>query len=132
MCIIATTNKDLKVRMADGLFREDLFYRLEVIPIAVPPLRDRKEDIPLLVDHFIQRFNRNNTTPISGTSPRALASLRCYHWPGNIRELENCIDRAAVMTDGKVIDVEDISSILRTISHSGPSSSPDGDSRPSA
>ncbi len=128
--IIATTNKNLRAKVADGQFREDLFYRLEVIPIVVPPLRDRIEDIPLLVDHFIQKFNRNNTKYISGISPRTMASLLCYHWPGNVRQLENSIERAAVMTDGKVIDVEDISSILGSTLNAGPASSPNGDPAP--
>jgi DNA-binding NtrC family response regulator len=119
--IIAATNKDLRTMVAEGRFREDLFYRLEVIPINLPPLRQHKEDIPLLVDHFIQRFNRNNTKQISGISSRTMAALLRYHWPGNVRELENCIERAAVMTDGKIIDLEDISHVLR--STGGPKSS---------
>jgi len=112
--IIAATNKDLKAMVANGQFREDLYFRLEVIPITLPPLRQHKEDIPLLVDHFIQRFNRNNTKQINGTSSRTMAALLRYHWPGNVRELENCIERSAVMTDGKIIDLEDISLVLRS------------------
>ena len=119
--IIAATNKDLRTMVAEGGFREDLFYRLEVIPINLPPLRQHKEDIPLLVDHFIHRFNRNNTKQISGISSRTMAALLRYQWPGNVRELENCIERAAVMTDGKIIDLEDISHLLR--SAGGPTAS---------
>ncbi len=112
--IIAATNKDLEAMVAGGTFREDLYYRLDVIPITLPPLRDRKEDIPLLVDHFIQKFNRNNRKQIRGVSSNTMGALLRYHWPGNVRELENCIERAAVMTDGNILDLQDLSQVLRT------------------
>jgi two-component system, NtrC family, response regulator AtoC len=111
--LIAATNKDLRARVAAGQFREDLFYRLEVIPITLPPLRERKEDIPLLVDHCIAKFNRHSKKQIRGLSARTLGGLLRYPWPGNIRELENCIERAAVMTDGDVLDVPDLTQLLR-------------------
>jgi DNA-binding NtrC family response regulator len=111
--IIAATNKDLRALAGAGKFREDLFYRLEVIPITLPPLRERKEDIPLLVDHFIQKFNRNNKKQIRGISSTTMGVLLRYHWPGNVRELENCIERAAVMADGDILDVKDLAQVLR-------------------
>ena len=111
--IIAATNKDLRQMVGDGKFREDLYYRLEVIPLMLPPLRQRKEDIPLLVDHFIQKFNRNNTKQVRGVSSRTMGVLLRYHWPGNVRELENCIERAAVMADEDILDVTDLNQVLR-------------------
>ncbi len=113
--IIAATNKDLRAMVEEGKFREDLFYRLEVIPISLPALRQRKEDIPLLVDHFIQKFNRNNKKQIRGISSTTMGVLLRYHWPGNVRELENCIERAAVMADGDILDVKDLNQVLRPI-----------------
>jgi DNA-binding NtrC family response regulator len=111
--IIAATNKDLRQMASSGKFREDLYYRLEVIPLILPPLRRRKEDIPLLVDHFIQKFNRNNTKQIRGVTSRTMGVLLRYHWPGNIRELENCVERAAVMTDGDILEIADLTQVLR-------------------
>ncbi len=119
--IIAATNKDLRNMVAEAKFREDLFYRLEVIPLVIPPLRQRKEDVPLLVDHFIQEFNRNNKKQIRGVSSRTMGVLLRYHWPGNIRELENCIERAAVMADGDILDVTDLTQILRPVAAGSPS-----------
>ena len=113
--ITAATNKDIRAMVAAGSFREDLYYRLEVIPLVLPPLRDRKEDIPLLVDHFIEKFNRNNKKQIRGLSSKTMGILLRYHWPGNIRELENCIERAAVMADGDILDLEDLSQVLKPI-----------------
>ena len=110
--IIAATNRNLRSMVNEGRFREDLFYRLEVIPITVPPLRERKEDISLLVDHYVQRFNRNNAQHIAGVSANAMRALLRYDWPGNVRELENCIERAAVMADGKRIELQDLAPIL--------------------
>ena len=111
--IIAATNRDLRSMVAAGTFREDLFYRLEVLPLTLPPLRQHKEDIPLLVDHFIQRFNRTNTKQIQCVSSRSVTALLQYPWPGNVRELENCIERAAVLCDGKILDVDDLALVLR-------------------
>ncbi len=123
--IVAATNKDLRAMVAEGKFREDLFYRLEVIPITMPPLRARKEDIPLLVDHFIQKFNRNNKKQIRGVSTRTMGVLLQYHWPGNIRELENCIERAAVMADTEILDIADLTAILRPAGEPLPNSASD-------
>jgi Nif-specific regulatory protein len=117
--IIAATNKDLRQMVSDAKFREDLYYRLEVIPLVLPPLRQRKEDIPLLVDHFIQKFNRNNTKQVRGVSSRTMGVLLRYHWPGNVRELENCIERAAVMADEDILDVTDLNQILRPATPNG-------------
>jgi DNA-binding NtrC family response regulator len=118
--------------VAEGKFREDLFYRLEVIPLLLPPLRQRKEDIPLLVDHFIQKFNRNNTKQVRGVSSRTMGVLLRYHWPGNVRELENCIERAAVMSDDDILDVTDLNQILRpaTLDASKSTAGEDGETWP--
>ncbi len=113
--IIAATNRDLLTRVAAGTFREDLFYRLEVLPLTVPPLRERREDIPLLVDHFIRKLNRHNEKQIRGVSPASLDLLLRYHWPGNVRELENCIERAAVMADGDTLEAQDLPEILQSL-----------------
>ncbi|UCC44914.1 MAG: sigma-54-dependent Fis family transcriptional regulator, partial [Candidatus Zixiibacteriota bacterium] len=94
--IVATTNRNLKEYIADGRFREDLYYRLNVIPIYLPPLKDRKEDIPVLVEHFIQKYNGENGKEIVGVNPQTLRLFMKYDWPGNIRELENLIERAVV------------------------------------
>ena len=106
--IIAATNRDLKKAIEEGKFREDLYYRLNVISILIPPLRERKEDIPLLVDHFIEKFNIEMKKKIEGISPEALNSIMAYIWPGNVRELENTIERAMVITKGTMIHVEDL------------------------
>ncbi len=106
--ILAATNRDLRQLVQAGKFREDLFYRLEVISLTLPPLRERKEDIPLLVDHFIQKFNRSNKKQIKAISPRALQALMLHNWPGNVRELENCIERWAVMSDEGSLETFDL------------------------
>ncbi len=106
--ILAATNEDLADAVRRGAFREDLFYRLSVVPIHLPPLRERKEDIPLLVDHFLQKYNKRAKKKIAGVSARALKALKEYDWPGNIRELENTIERAVVLTRGDGIDLEDV------------------------
>jgi len=106
--IIAATNKDLKKLVNQGKFREDLFYRLYVVPIYLPPLRERKEDIPLLVEHFIERFNKKSKKQIEGISHEALSLLMDYSWKGNIRELENAIEHAFVKCHGKIIDEENL------------------------
>ncbi len=103
--IISATNKDLKEMVKKKEFRDDLYYRLNVVKIEVPPLRERKEDIPLLVDHFISHFNKLLNKDIKEISPEALSLLMAYDWPGNIRELENVIERAAILCLNDVIDV---------------------------
>jgi len=109
--LIAATNQDLRARVQAGTFREDLFYRLEVIPITLPPLRERKEDIPLLVEHFLSKFTRHSKRPLR-LSPRTLQTLLRYGWPGNVRELENCLERAVVMAEGPLVDIPDLAPLL--------------------
>ncbi|MBH0188308.1 MAG: sigma-54-dependent Fis family transcriptional regulator [Nitrospira sp.] len=95
--IVAATNQDLETLVEEKRFRQDLFYRLHVIPIVIPPLRERRSDIPLLIDHFLARFNQTKHTAISGVEPDALRLLTSYDWPGNIRELENMVERLVVL-----------------------------------
>ncbi|BDI32248.1 acetoacetate metabolism regulatory protein AtoC [Capsulimonas corticalis] len=97
--LIAATNADLEQLIKHGKFREDLYYRLDVIQIVLPPLRERAEDIPILVDVFLDKFNRENGRNISSVSPEAMLALSVYSWPGNVRELENVIERCTVMSD---------------------------------
>ncbi|MBI4637649.1 MAG: sigma-54-dependent Fis family transcriptional regulator [Candidatus Rokubacteria bacterium] len=106
--IIAATNVDLKQAVSAQTFREDLYYRLNVVPITMPPLRDRRDDIPLLVDHFIRRYNDEFVKRIEGLTPEALAALREYPWPGNVRELQNIIERSVVLVDGPLIGLNDL------------------------
>jgi DNA-binding NtrC family response regulator len=106
--VVAATNQDLRAALEQGSFREDLYYRLNVVPINIPPLRERKEDIPYLVDHFLERFARESGKPIQGITPAAQKTLMEFHWPGNVRELENIIERAVALSSGDVIDVADI------------------------
>ncbi|MCX7635577.1 MAG: sigma-54 dependent transcriptional regulator [Syntrophales bacterium] len=106
--IISATNRDLEARVREGLFREDLFYRLNVVVMHVPPLRERKEDIPLLIDYFIKRFAGENNKNIVGISSEARDILIKYDYPGNVRELENIIERAVVISRDPVISIEDL------------------------
>jgi len=111
--IIAATNKDLANLVRKGVFREDLFFRLNVLTIAMPPLRERGDDILLLAHHFVTRFAKEFGKPTLRFSDNALQVLRNYHWPGNVRELENVVQRLVVMTDGDVIEVSDLPSLMR-------------------
>ncbi len=104
--IIAATNVDLKQQVREGKFREDLFYRLNVITIDLPPLRQRKEDIPLLAEFFLQRYAKENDRPARHITPEALRALLTYSWPGNVREVENVIERAVVLSSGPEIGTE--------------------------
>jgi DNA-binding NtrC family response regulator len=106
--IVAATNKDLQRAVAAGSFREDLFYRLNVIPIRLPPLRDRREDIPLLVDLFLERLAAELEREIEGVSPEAMGALMAQPWPGNVRELRNVLERGAVVARGPVIELGDL------------------------
>jgi Nif-specific regulatory protein len=117
--IIAATNRDLEALMAKGDFREDLFYRLNVFPVFVPPLRERINDIPALVDFFIQKSNSYNGTNIKRISSSAIDMLMVYHWPGNIRELENCIERSCIMSSDGVIRSHNLPPTLQTAVSSG-------------
>jgi len=115
--VIAATNRELKGEMRAGRFREDLFYRLNVIPLVVPPLRERREDIPLLVDHILKRLRKRGLDRVRAVSPEAMRSLIDYPWPGNVRELENVLERGAVCARGTVLGMEDLAEEVRE--HSG-------------
>ena len=104
--VVAATNRDLKDEISKGRFREDLFYRLNVIPIRLPPLRERRADIPLLVNRFLEKFNRENGKSVTKLSRQVMDLLMEYPWPGNVRELENCIERAVVMSPGETLSGE--------------------------
>jgi two-component system, NtrC family, response regulator HydG len=106
--IIAATHRDLKTMAQEGTFREDLFYRLNVIPVRVPALRERTEDIPLLVNHFISRFAAENASPVEGITPDALTHLVANPWPGNVRELENVMERAVVLSQSNQITTSEV------------------------
>jgi two-component system response regulator PilR (NtrC family) len=111
--LVAASNRDLSRAVSDGVLREDLFYRLNVIPIHLPPLRDRREDIPLLVSHFIKKLSREVGRAVQGMTPEALAVLEQYHWPGNIRELENVVERAIVLGSNETLDADVLPATLR-------------------
>lgn len=106
--ILAATNENLADCVRNGKFREDLFYRLSVVPIHLPPLRERKKDIPLLVDHFLRKHNKKTKKNITNVSPQVKKALKEYDWPGNIRELENTIERAVVLSKTETIEIEDL------------------------
>jgi DNA-binding NtrC family response regulator len=106
--VVAATNQDLRAALEQGTFREDLYYRLNVVPINIPPLRERKEDIPYLIDYFITRFAQISGKVITGITPAAQRILMNFPWPGNVRELENIIERAVALSTGAVLDVADI------------------------
>jgi len=112
--VIAATNRDLRDMIKQGTFREDLFYRLNVIHIVVPPLRDRREDIPVLANQFLSQFTAQGRSSITGISPEAMKALGEYSWPGNVRELENVIERLVVTVSGSTIELEHLSSEIRT------------------
>ncbi len=104
--VIAATNKNFEKEIAEGRFREDLYYRLSVIPIQLPPLRERREDIPLLARHFLERFRQSMDKPIVSISPEAMSRLESYDWPGNVRELENTMERAVALETGSEISLK--------------------------
>jgi transcriptional regulator with GAF, ATPase, and Fis domain len=106
--VIAATNRDLKAAIANGTFRSDLFYRLDVFPIAVPPLRDRKDDILMLVEYFVQRYAARMAKKIRSVDQKTLRLLQEYDWPGNIRELTNIIERSVILTSGDVLAVDEM------------------------
>jgi DNA-binding NtrC family response regulator len=111
--VITATNKDLDEEVAEGRFRADLYFRLNVIPIRVPPLRERRDDIPILVDHFVARYNREKGRALEGILPEALEILSRYPWPGNVRELENLVERFVVLKGSGLIGPEDIPQKIR-------------------
>ncbi len=117
--IIAATNKDIEKELQKGGFREDLYYRLKVITIELPPLRERKEDIPALTDFFINKYNQEFGKRVKGAEENAMKSLIEYYWPGNIRQLESVIERAVLMCEGTFINLKDIKSELRSSQGTG-------------
>jgi DNA-binding NtrC family response regulator len=106
--IVAATHRNLEKTVAEGNFREDLYYRLNVVPITVPPLRERREDVSLLIDRFVAITNRNKKKALKGFSPEAVASLMNHDWPGNVRELENLVQRMAIFCGGSIVTLEDL------------------------
>ena len=117
--LLAATNKDMERAIAAGTFREDLYYRLNVFSIFVPPLRERKADLLLLVDHFLEKFSREHHKNIKRISTPAIDMLMSYHWPGNVRELENTLERSVLMCDGQVIHGHHLPPTLQTAEGSG-------------
>ena len=106
--VIAATNQDLRAALEQGTFREDLYYRLNVVPINLPPLRERREDIPFLAEHFVRKLAPMLGSRVEGITEAAIQKLMAYHWPGNVRELENVIERSIVLAKGTVLDADDI------------------------
>jgi DNA-binding NtrC family response regulator len=111
--VIAATNVDLEQAVAEGRFRKDLYYRLNVIHLSIPPLRDRQEDIPLLALHFLDKFCLENNRAIMGIAPEAMAALKSYYWPGNVRELQNVVERAVALCQGNMIELADLPDEVR-------------------
>jgi len=124
--IIAATNKDLAREIEEGRFREDLYYRLNVVALEMPPLRERREDIPLLAQHFLETLSRNNRKNIKGFTPQAMDRLVKYDWPGNVRELMNAVERGVVLSRSEYMDEEVLSLISSDESSSQDISSGDG------
>ncbi|WP_031482350.1 sigma-54-dependent transcriptional regulator [Maridesulfovibrio frigidus] len=106
--IVAATNKNLKKAVENGTFREDLYYRLNVVSIELPPLRERREDIPFMIDHFLVKYSAENNKKFEGFSPSAMDYMSAYEWPGNVRQLQNVIERCVVLTSGTVITTDDL------------------------
>ena len=125
--VIAATNRNLKDLIAQGQFREDLFYRLNVISFWVPPLRERKEDIPLMLNHFVTQFTRNGQYAVKSIAPAAVEQLVAYSWPGNVRELENVLERLVVTVGREVVQVDDLPAEIRA--QDGSSVRPPGERR---
>ncbi|MEK7300847.1 MAG: sigma-54 dependent transcriptional regulator, partial [Nitrospirota bacterium] len=126
---LAATNKDLPRAVKDGAFREDLYYRLSMFPVTLPPLRDRQEDTPVLAHHIIEREGARGGVKKKPLSPGAMEALCHYHWPGNIRELENVLARAVILSDGPVIHAEDLG-LPGVVTPQGAAPIPDGKSMP--
>lgn len=124
--IIAATNRDLAKAVKNGKFREDLYYRLKVIPISLPPLRERKEDIPLLVKSFVDAFNQEFKKSTTGVDEEAMDCLMGYHWPGNVRELRNVVERAMILENKPKLTTEDLPREIRDPSRDRPASVPEG------
>jgi transcriptional regulator with GAF, ATPase, and Fis domain len=114
--VIAATNRDLEKEVEKHQFRSDLFFRLNVLPIALPPLRSHAEDIPLLVEYFIDTFNTEFRKRVLGATPAAYSLLQAYGWPGNVRELRNVIERAMLLSDGDRLDTRDFAAMAKSVS----------------
>ncbi|HSH75269.1 MAG TPA: sigma-54 dependent transcriptional regulator [Longimicrobiales bacterium] len=125
--VISATNQDLEVAVESGDFRKDLYYRLAVVPVHLPALRARREEIPQLARHLLERHAGRLRVEVDGISPEAMEVLLAYSWPGNIRELENVIERALVLTDGKTISIDDLPEAVRRPAPEGPTMAVDGD-----
>jgi transcriptional regulator with PAS, ATPase and Fis domain len=108
ICIITATNKNLEEEIKKGNFKEDLYYRLNVIPLTLPPLRARKDDIPLLAEYFLNKFSKEYNAEPEQITPRAMSALRRYDWPGNVRQLENVLRQVFVLGEGNLIDLNDL------------------------
>ena len=117
--VVAATNRNLEAALAEGSFREDLYYRLNVFPIFIPPLRQRRADVLPLADHFVEKYAREHGKTIKRISTPAIDQLASYHWPGNVRELENTIERAVLMADGEVIHGHHLPPTLQTAEATG-------------
>jgi DNA-binding NtrC family response regulator len=104
--LLSATNRDLKTEIKNGRFREALYFRLNVFQIALPPLRERRDDVPILVQHFIEKFNSDSGKRVAGIHPDTLDVLKNYDWPGNIRELRNAVERAVILCDGELVQPE--------------------------
>jgi len=117
--VIAATNKDLEQAIKDVQFREDLYYRLNVFSIYLPPLRERRPDVLLLADHFVEKYSVAHGKNVKRISTPAIDMLMSYHWPGNVRELENCIERAVLVCEGGVVHAHDLPPSLQTAEVSG-------------
>jgi Nif-specific regulatory protein len=124
--VIAASNRDLDKEIAEGRFRQDLYYRLNVVPIIIPPLRKRTGDIPPLVEFFIARSNRKNFKDVHGVTQKAMDLFMCYSWPGNVRELENAVEHAVVLSDKPEIDIEHLPLALRVFAGAAEGSAPSG------
>jgi two-component system response regulator HydG len=112
--LVAATNQDLRAAVREGRFREDLYYRLNVIAVPIPPLRDRRDDVPLLAEHFLQLYADRNGRRLSGFSRAAVEAMARYDWPGNVRELENAVERSVVLSRGSAIELDDLPPEVRT------------------
>ena len=113
--VVAATNRDLEEDVKAGKFREDLFYRLQVMPVSLPPLRERKGDVPLLVSYYVDRYNREFRKKVRGLTPEAMKLLEQYQWPGNIRELKNAIERAMLLMDRQRLEPDDFTTLTRSV-----------------
>jgi len=124
--VVAATNRNLEDEVKAGKFREDLFYRLQVMPIALPPLRERKGDVPLLAKYYIDRFNREFRKRVRGLSAGATEVIQHYGWPGNVRELRNAIERAMLLVEGEMLEPEHFTTLTRTVAATQFRLPPDG------